>query len=58
MSQSYLVDFVDRAVFAKHRGSSVARRHTKNLNPNKKVKINEIDELKEAMEILFGEQQE
>ena len=56
MSSTYLVDFVDKAVFAQSRGNSlVTRRVNKN---SRNVKINEIDELKEAMEILFGEQQE
>ena len=52
-STVYLVDFVDKAVFAQSRGNSlVTRRVNKN---SRQVKINEIDELKEAMEILFGE---
>ena len=33
-------------------------RRANKANQNQRVKINEIDELKEAMEILFGEQQE
>ena len=56
MSSTYLVDFVDKAVFAQSRGNSLV---TRRVNKNSRhVKINEIDELKEAMEILFGEQQE